>query len=151
MLIFNKQFRAEEKVINELRKKIKKTENFDRLDGIFDRLDSKDNCEKYVLDNITISFNVLDGDLTVTDKNNNEIVTINCGFKDEPLQQARYNWFSDLLDFARKRFEEKEMKMAKIKEIQKAKNAVETAQKAKADQDAQRLEMLNAAKRIKGL
>ncbi len=151
MLIFNKQFRAEEKVINELRKKIKKTENFDRLDGIFDRLDSKDNCEKYVLDNITISFNVLDGDLTVTDKNNNEIVTINCGFKDEPLQQARYNWFSDLLDFARKRFEEKEMKMAKIEEMQKAKNAVETAQKAKADQDAQRLEMLNAAKRIKGL
>ena len=143
MLIFNKQFRAEEKVINELRKKIKKTENFDRLD--------KGNCEKYVLDNITISFNVLDGDLTVTDKNNNEIVTINCGFKDEPLQQARNNWFSDLLDFARKRFEEKEMKMAKIKEIQKAKNAVETAQKAKADQDAQRLEMLNAAKRIKGL
>jgi len=115
MLIFNKQYRDEEKIISALAKKIKKSKTI--------KGHHKINQEIYELDNLVIDLDVTTYTLSVS-SNNKKIIDLNCQYDTyDRLQQVRYDWFSYLLDLARKRciknFEKDEKNNEKLKKGQK--------------------------------
>lgn len=103
ILFFNKQFREENGIINDLAKKIKKSKILERK--------TQGNTEIYTLDTITVSFDILNHKLVVAEKNTGEhVLDMNCDFvqtfsEADELQNARSHMFSRLLEAARKTYE----------------------------------------------
>ena len=103
ILFFNKQFREENGIINDLAKKIKKSKILERK--------TQGNTEIYTLDNITVSFDILNHKLVVAEKKTGEhVLDMNCDFvqtfsEADELQNARFHMFSRLLEAARKTYE----------------------------------------------
>lgn len=150
-LVFNKQFRQEEKLFCELKNKIKKSKSM--VGGSNDKLG-----EFYKLDSIDIHFFVTPKrKLKVFDKSNAVIVDIDANLKgyahsDEyKLSSARFNMFSHLLSFARynykKRTEKEKMNQA-TKKLQEKKAKLDKAAKDKAEAEAI---IENAINRLKSL
>ena len=108
ILIFNKQFRTEEKIISELMKKIKKSATVNRS--------YEGNTEKYELDNLDVFFDIIDRKVVVTNKMGDKIMSMDCNYDAyDEMQKARANWFTELLDKARaceNKEKDKKMRMA---------------------------------------
>ena len=149
ILFFNKQYRAENGMINDLAKKIKKSTVVER--------EIRGNTEVYKLDNMAISFDILGSKLTVEEKKTGgAIVDMDCkfggNFAGDELQNARFDMFSNLLEVARKTYEahiEKAKKMSMAaKKMQEKKLLLEkvSAEKAVAEEA-----IVAARKRLKGL
>ena len=108
ILIFNKQFRTEEKIISELVKKIKKSAKFNKS--------YEGNTEKYELDNLDVFFDIIDRKVVVTNKMGDEIMSMDCHYDAyDEMQEVRSNWFSELLNKARAKEKYKKMRMATAK------------------------------------
>ena len=149
ILFFNKQYREENGMINDLAKKIKKSTVVER--------EIRGNTEVYKLDNMAISFDILGSKLTVEEKKTGgAIVDMDCkfggNFAGDELQNARFDMFSNLLEVARKTYEahiEKAKKMSMAaKKMQEKKQLLEkvSAEKAVAEEA-----IVAARKRLKGL
>lgn len=112
MLFFNTQYRDEQKIIDELAKKIKKAETF------YMHPEDK-NKEVYELPGgLWISFDVVTYDLEVTIGGKPEF-RLNCKYDNyDKLQTARSNAFSSLLDKARKRLAKEDKKREKSQKRQ---------------------------------
>ena len=108
ILIFNKQFRTEEKIISELVKKIKKSAKFNKS--------YEGNTEKYEFDNLDVFFDIIDRKVVVTNKMGDEIMSMDCHYDAyDEMQEVRSNWFSELLNKARAKEKYKKMRMATAK------------------------------------
>ena len=124
ILIFNKQFRQEEKLIMALAKKIKKSESIKcEYD---DPNTGQGNMGIYRLDDIDLYFNLdnhnpkqIRGSLysiTVKDKEGNVIYTMDCHYDMyDQMQNKRNDWFSWLLNKAREVYKERGEKAKKVK------------------------------------
>jgi len=137
MLIFNKQFRTEEKIISELIKKIKKSEKF---------VQSWDDLEEvYDLDTIKIGFiSMQPKELKVYDKSGKEILSMGCEYQSgNEMQEVRANWFHELLERARKRDQKEKDK----KQMRKATATIKAKKQSKAKEAA----MMKALEQIKSL
>lgn len=147
-LIFNKQYRTEEKLISELAKKIKKSLSFKSYDA-----GDKDNEEIYELDSVFIGFDITNHKITVSDKAGNEIVSLDCKYNAyDEFQQARGKWFHYLLcGVARKRKKQEEEKQKKLEAMQKATKALDVATKTKEKQLLQQQVIQDALDKIRGL
>ena len=147
MLIFNKQYRNEQKLISEIYKKIRKSAKMEYLRG---------NTEIYKLDSIDVLFDILNYKLSVKDKSGKEIYIMDCkypefGDKDE-LQLARNDWFSALLDFARTLYKQRSQKQEKMKQAsENAKTKAETKQKEKVAEQAENAAVLSALEEMRNL
>ena len=135
ILIFNKQFRTEEKIISELMKKIKKSATVNKS--------CEGNTEKYEFDNLDVFFGLIDRKVVVTNKMGDKIMSMDCNYDAyDEMQKARANWFSELLDKARAR-EDKE----KDKKMRMATANV----KAPKQSASQEIAMAKALEQIRGL
>ncbi len=143
-LVFNKQYRQESNLISDLAKKIKKTSSLIK--------EFKGNSEIYILDSIIIEFAIMRDVLTVTDRNKNVIVTLNCAWAQDELQEARYYMFSNLLVQARETATERLEKAKTIsqptKELQTKKAQLDKAARDKATAEAA---IANALQKLKSL
>ena len=118
ILIFNKQFRQEEKLIGLLSKKVRKSESITREYG---KPGTKEgNMEIYRLDDIDLYMNLgtaADASITVKDKEGNLIYKMDCHYEpNDEMQEARTNWFHDLLMMVRDVYQERAEKARKYKE-----------------------------------
>ena len=150
ILFFNKQFREESGLINDLAKKIKKSTVLE--------CKTQGNTEIYTLGNITISFDVFSKKLrVVVQKTGESVLDMNCdfvgGYTDvAKLQNARFDMFSKLLSFARKTYEnnvEKAKKLSMAAEELREKQAlldIALGEKAIAEEA-----IVTARKRLKSL
>lgn len=144
-LVFTKQYRAEEKIISELTKKIKKSNSF--------KYSVVKNTETYELDGIVIDFTLTQSrKMVVRDKAGEEIYSMNGDYDmlDE-MQETRFNWFSHLLTVAREREADKQAKKQKTKKLKDAKEALDAAEKAKLKEQQILDNAYEALKRMKGL
>ena len=108
ILIFNKKFRTEEKIISELMKKIKKSATVNKS--------YEGNTEKYEFDNLDVFFDIIDRKVVVTNKMGDEIRSMDCHYDAyDEMQEVRSNWFSELLNKARVKEKDKKMRMATAK------------------------------------
>jgi hypothetical protein len=148
MLLFNKQYRNEQKLITEIYKKIRNSKEMTR----------GDKYDMYKLDNVDIVFGGTDGqaELIVNDKSGNEIYKMDCNWSDpikgDELQQRRWDWFHGLLEFARKQYDERENKKEKLKRATadaKAKAVVK--QKQRNAEKIKEAAVLNALDRLQNL
>lgn len=150
-LIFNKQFRAEEKFFNEIVKKIKTTKTLHNVDTA--------SWVCYQLDSIDVHFQIVgDRILRVLDKEGNQIGSdINCEYRqgyttEDELQRVRHSRFSHLLQFVRTEYAKRKEKAEKLeraaKELQEKKAILdaELAKKKKAEEV-----IVNATRRLKEL
>ena len=150
-LIFNKQFRAEEKFFNEIAKKIKATKTLHNVDV--------PGWECYQLDSIDVHFQMVeDSILRVLDKEGNQIgVDMNCDFRQgyttaDELQRVRFNRFSHLLEFVRTEYAKRKEKAKKLERATKQmqeKKAILDAKLAK-KKEAEAV-IANATRRLKEL
>ena len=112
ILFFNKQFREENGIINDLIKKFKKSTILE--------CKTQGNTEIYTLDTITVSFDILNHKLVVAEKKTGEhVLDMNCDFvqtfsEADELQNARFHMFSRLLEAARKTYEKNAEKARQI-------------------------------------
>lgn len=150
ILFFNKQFREESGLINDLAKKIKRSTVLERK--------TQDNTEIYTLENIIVSFDILNHKLVVVAKNSGEhILDMNCEFvgvysEADELQNARFHMFSNLLSVVRKTYEnnvEKAQKLSMSAEKLRVKQA--QLDKAEAEKVAAEAAIVAARKRLKSL
>ena len=150
-LIFNKQFRAEEKFFSEIAKKIKTTKTLHNVDT--------PGWECYQLDSIDVHFCVSENYiLRVLDKEGNQIGTdMNCDFRQgyttaDELQRVRHSKFSHLLQFVRTEYAKRKEKTEKLeratKQMQKKKAELDAKLAQKAEAEAV---IANATKRLKEL
>ena len=144
MLLFDKQYRAERKIIKELARKIDKSESFS--------VDAVGDAEIYKLNSIQISFNIKTNMLIVSSLGTGEILfSMDCHFDTyKEMQQQRSSWFSILLlEHARKRSDDElkkqEKEKLKLEKLRKVKTTMEQANKNKTDQAMLR----DALKRIR--
>jgi len=144
MLIFNKQYRNEQKLISEIYKKIRKSAKMEYLHG---------NTEIYKLDGVDVLFDILNYKLSIKDKSGKEIYTMDCKFSDkDELQQARNDWFSSLLDFARTLYKQKTQKQEKMKQASEdAKSKADAKQKQITAEQAKNTAVLAALDKLRGL
>lgn len=150
ILFFNKQFREENGIINDLAKKIKKSKILE--------CKTQGNTEIYTLDTITVSFDILNHKLVVAEKKTGEhVLDMNCDFvqtfsEADELQNARSHMFSRLLEAARKTYEknaEKAKRLSTAAEELREKQALfdRTQREEKAVNEA----IVAARKRLKSL
>lgn len=151
ILVFNKQYRQEEKLFSELKKKIKQSKSM--------VVSVDKNYEIYKLDSIEVRFSVgAKSGLIVFDMAGNVILPeMNCEFRqgystEDELQRARFTMFTNLLDVAResnKKRTEKAKKMEQAtKKLQKEQAALD---KAAHDKAAAEAVIMNATNRLKSL
>lgn len=144
MLLFgNKQMRAEEKIFGELSKEIKKSKEFS--------VKIQDNKEIYNLFALDICFDILKKDLIVTGKTGEKIISLPCDFTPTDVRQKRFSMFSNLLEEARKRANKEQEKANKQEKLNQAKGKLDSANKAKAQQQQQLESTVAALKKIKSL
>ena len=90
--------------------------------------------------------------IIVTDKEGNQIVSMDCTYSNmDEVQKVRSNWFSAVLDVARKREQQEKEKQEKAKKIKKAKEAMEASMKIEEQKRAQENTMAAALQRMKNL
>ena len=149
-LIFNKQFRAEEKFFHEIAKKIKATKTLHNV--------GMPKWECYQLDSIDVHFQIDDRILRVLDKEGNQIGTdMNCEFRQgyttaDELQRVRFNRFSHLLQFVRTEYAQRKEKAEKLERATKQMQAKKAELDAKLAQKAEAEAVIaNATKRLKEL
>lgn len=145
ILMFNKQYREESKLISELVKKIKKSQSLTK--------EYRKNSETYILDTICIEFELTSKTrLTVKDKSDNVIVEMDCTWAQDALQEARSNLFSQLLEIVRNTHDKR---LNKSEQFEQYKKEMETKQKeldkATADKAAAEAAIFNARQRLKRL
>ena len=152
ILVFNKQYRQEEKLFRELKNKIKQSKSMVKdTDGKFG--------EFFSLDSIDIQFFYgTDKYLKVFDKSGNIIVNMdihyfgNCVSDEQELANARWNMFNNLFTFARDTYTARIEKAKKLeratKEIQEKKTKLD---KAARDKEAAEAAIVNATTRLKSL
>lgn len=144
MLFESKQVRTERKIFGELAGKIRKSKSF--------ATKSADNREVYYLDKIDISFNIKTKKLSVTDKWGERIVEIDCEFASrDDLQQKRFTWFSNLLEYARNRAAKEEKKANKAEKLKQAKAKATAASQAITKKQKAEAEIAKSLERIKSL
>lgn len=118
ILIFNKQFRQEEKLISLLAKKVKKSESITCEYGKPGT--NEGNMEIYRLDDIDLYMNVgtaADASITVKDKQGNLVYKMDCHYEpNNQMQEARTNWFHNLLMMVRDVYQKRAEKARKYKE-----------------------------------
>ncbi|MCQ2575034.1 MAG: hypothetical protein MJ156_02950 [Alphaproteobacteria bacterium] len=142
-MMFNKEYRQDEKLINTLASKFTDTKHI----GV----KHKGNTEIYDLDTLEIHFNlttpkelkIMDGD---------EIIyTMNCEYDAyNEIQQHRAHLFSQLLDVARKQFEKQQKEIARKSEFEKSVAKIKADnEKKKSEEQARMLQIQNAINRIK--
>jgi hypothetical protein len=143
ILIFTKQYRQEEKLIDLIARKIKKSKTMEKKYG--EKGTEEANTEIYVLDDIDVYFNlgIKGGDnaITVKDKEGKEIYKMDCHYDNyDAMQQARGDWFHTALMKARDVYEKRTEKAKKLKQAtekaQKAKDQKDMATRAKQSRDA---------------
>jgi len=142
MLIFNKQFRTEEKTISALIKKIDKSGTIVRS--------YVGNTEKYEFDTFDVSFVMNPGDkrIVVVDKIGNEILSMDCNYDPyDEMQEARSIWFSQTLENARRRYGKEQATKALKNAAKFAAKAFGLKSKKKSQQDA----AMNALNRVRNL
>ena len=144
ILMFNKQYRQESALISDLAKKIKKSKSVVRV--------YHESTEVYQLDNIDVRLDVKDSVLTVTDKNNQVIIDMDCRYEHDELQRARFGMFGHLLDVVRDTYKKKN---EKVKALQQAAMELNEKQKrldeAKASKAAAEAKIADARNRLKTL
>ena len=144
ILIFNKQYRQESGLISDLTTKIKKSKQIIQ--------EYNGNKEIYKLDSIDIILDVSQNTLVVMDKNKNVIVDMNCQFDRDELQEARYYMFSNLLEAARKTYNDRTEKAKALEQAaQKIKAEQARIDKAKAEKLAADAKIADARRRLKSL
>ena len=126
MLFFNKQYQAEKEIIDTLAKKIKESKDF------FQRYEG--NKEIFELDSGWIIFDAIKHQLDV-ESDGKTIISLDCEYDAfDELKVQRTKWFSNLLNYARKRQESESKKQKKetnkSAKMKKAKKTV-LAKKAK--------------------
>ena len=119
ILIFNKQFRQEEKLIALLAKKLKKSESMTREYGKPGT--NEGNTEIYRLDDIDLYLDLGvksgAGSITVKDKQGVVIYKMDCHYDQyNQMQDARADWFHELLMMARDVYQKKAEKAKKYQE-----------------------------------
>lgn len=139
--IFNKQFRTREKIFNDLRKKIKKSETMTCIP----------HTDKYTLDTVVIEFKVIDPQtITINDKTGTEIIKLDCHYDGyDDIQKIMFHQFSSLLAFIRNQFDKRQERIKKIKEAEAKVVKNRTASHTK--QKKQETLLNNALERLKGL
>ena len=144
MLIFNKQFRTEEKIISELAKKIRKSKKF---------IKSYKSGEAYELDTIEIEFFVVSPvEIIVFDKSGETILSMNCDrHAGDEMQDVRNRWFSELLERARIRDRKEQANKAKEIQFSDSNKARSIAEKMKKQQEEKVTMMRKALERIRSL
>lgn len=144
ILMFNKQYREESKLISELVKKIKKSQSLTK--------EYMENSEIYILDTICIEFEVSKNRLTVKDKSDNVIVEMDCMWGQDALQEARFYMFAQLLEIARNTHDKR---LNKAEQFEQYKKEMEAKQKeldkATADKAAAEAAIFKARQRLKRL
>ena len=151
VLIFNKQFRTEEKFFNEIAKKIKTSKTLNKVD--------MPKWECYQLDSIDVHFCVSENYiLRVLDKTGAFIVPdMNCDFRqgyttEDELQRVRYNRFSSLLQLARDEDRARKEKAKKLDQATKKMQEKQTRLDAELAEKAEMAAVIaNAIKRLRGL
>ncbi len=149
-LIFNKQFRQEEKFFNEIAKKIKATKTLHNADT--------SGWECYQLDSIDVHFQINNRILRVLDKEGNQIGTdINCEYRqgfttEDELQRVRHDRFSHLLELIRTEYTKRKEKAKKLerasKQMQEKKVKLDRELAKKKEAEAV---IANATKRLREL
>ena len=149
-LIFNKQFRQEEKFFNEIAKKIKATKTLHNADT--------PRWECYQLDSIDVHFQIDKRILRVLDKEGNQIgADINCEYRqgfttEDELQRVRYDRFSHLLELIRTEYTKRKEKAKKLerasKQMQEKKVKLDRELAKKKEAEAV---IVNATKRLREL
>ncbi len=142
-LIFNKEYRKEEKLMNTLATKI--------IGAKYIENRHKDNTEIYDLYGLEIHFNVISHELKVLDGKGETVYTMNCEFDaDNEFQKHRSMWFSDLLEIARKQLKKQQEKAAHKLELEKGAAKIHSdKEKKKTEEQARLLQIQNAIDRIK--
>ena len=143
-LIFNKQFRAEERLVAELGRKIKKSETF--------RVSRRGNTETYSLDSMNIAFDVISHEIIARDKSGKIVFAMDCSYDaNDEMQHQRFHWFHHLLvNVARKR--ESEIQQKKTQALQQASQDIaEDAETKRAKQQQEYLATIAATQRIHDL
>lgn len=147
MLVFNKEFRQGEKLISEIRKKIKKSKNLE--------LKYDDGLEVYSFDTFDVIFSTVISEtfFKVVDKSGKEIVSMDCTYKnDDELAKVRFNRFSHLLDFIRTQDKIRKAKSEKFKQAsEKADHKRESAQAQKTLKRTQEKMLSDALDKIRQL
>lgn len=149
-LIFNKQFRQEEKFFNEIAKKIKATKTLHNADT--------PRWECYQLDSIDVHFQIDNRILRVLDKKGNQIgADINCEYRqgfttEDELQRVRHDRFSHLLELIRTEYTKRKEKAKKLerasKQMQEKKVKLDRELAKKKEAEAV---IANATKRLREL
>ena len=149
-LIFNKQFRQEEKFFNEIAKKIKATKTLHNADT--------PRWECYQLDSIDVHFQIDNRILRVLDKEGNQIgADINCEYRqgfttEDELQRVRHDRFSHLLELIRTEYTKRKEKAKKLerasKQMQEKKVKLDRELAKKKEAEAV---IANATKRLREL
>lgn len=149
-LIFNKQFRQEEKFFNEIAKKIKATKTLHNADT--------PRWECYQLDSIDVHFQIDNRILRVLDKKGNQIgADINCEYRqgfttEDELQRVRFDRFSHLLELIRTEYTKRKEKAKKLerasKQMQEKKVKLDRELAKKKEAEAV---IANATKRLREL
>ena len=125
MFFGNKLLRKEGKIINDTRKHVSKSKKcLRKIIG---------NKEIYYLDNCYISFDTTKSLLVVGALDRKTIYSMNCAFSQDRAQQVRFHRFSELLDVARRVYEDLEKSKSKNDKMQKAQEKV--IKKAKEQQE----------------
>ena len=157
MLIFNKQYRNEQKLISEIYKKIRDSKEMTCV-GENDK-----KGERYKLDSVDVVFimgmtaaTAGHGELVVEDKSGNKIYEMDCSWSDpinnDELQQRRHEWFYDLLDLTRKQYNQREAKKEKMKQgAETAKSKAEAKQKQLDAEQIKEAAVVEALARLKEL
>ncbi len=149
ILMFNKQYRKESKLFEELQSKIKKSQSI--ATGYLAQ------GEFYKLDSIDLYFDVDKYLLTVKDKSGNVIVELNCKFAGAPyndemeLANARFHMLSALLDAARKQYNKRAEKKKLEQATKKAQAKIAEKKKAEKEQALKEAAVTKAYERLKGL
>ncbi|MBQ7185539.1 MAG: hypothetical protein IJR92_01910 [Alphaproteobacteria bacterium] len=143
MLFFNKQYRAEKKIILELARKIQKSKNIHQS--------YHGNTEVYELDTMSISFGGVPRVLTVTNEGQT-IFSLDCEYSDDELQQVRFDWFHLLLnDYARKRWNKEKEKQEKQEKFASAKEKIKQVLDVKTEQQKRQEFLQQSLKNIRRL
>lgn len=143
MLIFNKQYQTEKKIIEELTRKLDTGENF------FQRIEG--NQEIYEIIGMWIIFDFETHELRV-DSAGKTIFELDCNYGNDKLQSKRFNWFSELLEkHARKRWDAELKNKEKVKKKSaKLKSAIKMA-KIKQQRNMEIQKLQESLKQIKEL
>lgn len=149
MLLFNKQYRAECKLFDELTRKIRKSKDIK-----YEIVGNSTICK---LDSIDITFHSNKRLLEVKDKKGDVIISLNCQFSGTPyntemeLSNARFNMYCHLHETARKRHDVLMQKEKMEAATRKAQAKISEKKKAETEKVLKEVAVTKAYERLRGL